>query len=691
MLGKLAFRNMKRSARDYLVYILTMTMVAGLMYAFNSLIFQNELVGFGMTEEMDILAVMIGLATVFIVLIVAWLISYMVRFMLEKRSSEFGIYLLLGMKKKMVSRLYMRENLLLGGVCLLVGFAFGILLQQVLMAVMCAMVGAEFRLRFSFSKGTVLMTVLCYMGCFLLALSRCGRRLRKMNINSLMHARRRNEEIREKYEGCRKLLLPLSMVMILAFWVWFGRLGDTVQILLFLVGLVVTIYLFYLGLSAWIICYVRRRGRGIYKGQNLFLLRQFASKVRTMQFTMGTLTALFTLALMGASIALMFSSYENTMLEDKFPFDIQVFHRDPAYDFAAEKKVIGEQAQVSEYFSYTIYTDRTDQTNLWMLFHNEEWGREYWNEDGTPDIQAAKKMLREAIIYYTHDTYMGISTYNHLRTMLGYEPVSLGEGEYLVHVKSRLAGMVDDMEKELGESLVVRGGSLEDVLILAGICTEPFSQDGHNGADYLLIVPDNALGRLEPYYGELVADIQGEAPEGLQKALESLPGRDSSWYDAGGLCIGSDNIISYTDPCLVRDNVIPRMKYLLGSLIIPLFYMGLVFVCVAVTVLSVQQLSDSAKYKFRYDVLRKLGAGRSQIRRLVLKQLAAYYLCPALLGIVISGKMILYISSIFVAWTGVPAAPGGFFARSVGLFFGIYVVYFVVTYVGFKRNVEGNA
>lgn len=47
-----------------------------------------------------------------------------------------------------------------------------------------------------------------------------------------------------------------------------------------------------------------------------------------MQFTMGTLTALFTLALMGASVALMFSGYENTVLEEKFPFDVQVYSGD---------------------------------------------------------------------------------------------------------------------------------------------------------------------------------------------------------------------------------------------------------------------------------------------------------------------------------------------------------------------------
>lgn len=44
------------------------------------------------------MAAMVGIATFFIVWIIAWLIHYMVRFILEKRSREFGIYLLIGMK-----------------------------------------------------------------------------------------------------------------------------------------------------------------------------------------------------------------------------------------------------------------------------------------------------------------------------------------------------------------------------------------------------------------------------------------------------------------------------------------------------------------------------------------------------------------------------------------------------------------
>lgn len=694
---------MKRSLRDYLIYVLTMTVVTALMYAFNSLIFQNGLTGYYELE--GLMEIMIGLATFFIVLIVAWLINYMVRFMLEKRSTEFGIYLLLGMKKKAIARLYMRENMLLGGVAHLAGMVLGVFLQQVLTAVMYSMVRMEYHLNISFHPGTIGMTALCYGGCYFLALLRSKRRFRKMNIQGLMNYRRQNEEIKEKHEEARRILLPAALVFLLLFWTWFGRLSSTGETVVFLIGLVLTIYLFYVGISAWIICYVRRRGRGIYQGQNLFLLRQFASKIRTMQFTMGTLTSLFTLALMGASIALMFSEYENTMLERKFPFDMQLFSDDITADFAREKKLAEESVQIKEWYQYHIYTDRDNQVNTWMLTNLDCWGTMYQREDGEPDEEKIRQMLENENIYYLYDTYMGLSDYNYLRAMLGYGQVSLSEDEYLVQVKERLAGEVEG----IGEKLQIKGApgkyaaqegtsqksagqeGTTELLRCGGILSDPFSQDGHNGADLIVVVPDEVLERMEPYYTELVAQFMGEPAPDLQVRMEQLNRQDGRFLTDdyfGGLCCGSDNIIVFAELCLVRDNLIPQVKYMLAALIVPLFYMGLVFVCVAVTVLSVQLLSDSAKYRFRYDVLGKLGLGREQLGHLIQKQLAAWYLCPALLAVLISGKMILFASERFVLMTGVPVPKGAFFLKSILLFLGIYLVYFAVTDITFKRNIE---
>lgn len=688
MLGKLAFRNMKRSAGDYLVYTLTMTVVTALIYAFNSLIFQNIIE----TSEMAIMMkAMLGMATVFIVLIVAWLINYMVHFMLEKRSAEFGIYMLLGMKKKTISRLYMRENILLGTLSFIVGIPLGILFQQVLLAVMSAMVYMEYKIQISFNIWTILMTVLCYGGCYLLALISCRRKFRRMNISALMNAKRKNEEIKEKHESVKRIFFLLAVLFILVFWALFGSLSGVGEILFFLIGLVLTIYLFFTGISAWIICYVRKHGNGIYKGQNLFLLRQFSSKVRTMQFTMGTLTSLFTLALMGASVALMFSSYETTVLQGKFPFDIQIYSSNPQADFKEEKKIIEQNTDLQSFYSYHIYTDETDQANRWMLTNNQTaWGGMYVNKDGSPKEKEIREMLEEDGTYYRYDTYMGISDYNHLRESLGYEGVELGSREYLIHMKPRLGNELKDM----AQGITVTDANGKDTLVCKGIYTEYFSQDGHNGADYVIVVPDEVLGRMKPYYSELTAEIKGQAPKDLQLKLDSIERKTESEVEFlghfidKGLCYGSDNIVTYAAVNLVRDNLIPEVKYMLASIIIPFFYIGLVFVCVAVTVLSVQQLSDSAKHKERYEVLKKLGVGSRKIRGLVAKQLVAYYLCPALLAMVISGKMILFASEKFVLLTGVPVSAGIFFAESAGLFLGIYVVYFLVTYVGFVRNIE---
>lgn len=694
MLGKLSMRNMKRSAKDYLVYILTMTIVAALMYAFGSLMIQNKLTRY--FESAPIMEMMIGLATAFIVFIVAWLIHYMVRFMLEKRSSEFGLYLLLGMERKTIFRLYLRENLLLGSVSLFIGVLLGILLQQMLWAVMFAMVRMEYELEVSINPWTVLITVLCYACCYLLALLRCRRRFKKMTIRDLTEAKRRNEEPKRGNEKAKRILLPVSILAILSFWIWFGKLSSTGEIMLFLIGLVVSIYLFYLGLSAWIVCYLRRKGAAIYKGHRLFLLRQFASKVRSMQFTMGTLTALFTLALMGASIALMFSEYENTVLNEKFPFDVQVFSSDPSDDFTDERNLIDSRTENAQYLSYHIYTDGNHQANAWMLTHLDAWSGMYQTEDGQPDKAAIEKAPEGDGCYYFSDTYMGIGDYNRLRNMLGYEKVDLNNDQYLIHVKPRLEGEIQGM----GSGLRLKDAETGSFLSCAGIYAEPFSQDGHNGADYVIVVPDKMLKEMKPYYSELAADLEGKTPLGLQKQLEHLDEgevdgddadgnqEDAAGYGESDLSPGSDNIISFAAYVLVRDNLIPEIKYMLASIIIPLFYIGLVFVCVAVTVLSVQQLSDSVKYKFRYDVLGKLGMGQREKNRLILKQLAAYYLCPAILAIIISGKMILFVSKRFVAMTGVPALAGEFCAKSILLFFGIYLVYFTVTYIGFKRNVE---
>ena len=390
-------------------------------------------------------------------------------------------------------------------------------------------------------------------------------------------------------------------------------------------------------------------------------------------------------------------------------------------DFADEMAVIEDSARVLDAFPYYIYADipakeqeesadvqektRADQVNVWL----KTFGDMYRNKDGSPDRKKIEKDSADGIFYCRYDTYMKLSDYNHLRRMLGYTEVSLKEGEYSIHVKERIREEVGAMK----EDIHIEGD--EGELRFAGYYTEPFSQDGHNGGDYVIVVPDHAISSLTPYYAELAVDIEGKAPTDLGKKLDELtepdereeeetPSRSEDEADAedieadtdfaghkwmtGNSCCGSDTIVVMSVSNMVRDNLIPEMKYLLSALIFPCFYIGLVFLCVALTVLSVHQLSDSAKYRFRYAVLKKLGMNRQEIGMVILKQLAVYYLCPVLLACVIGGSVSVFMSGKFIFYTGIHTAVANYFGFAFLLFFGIYALYFITTYVSFRRNVE---
>lgn len=697
MFGKLSIRNVRRSAKDYMVYFLTMTFVTALMFAFNTVLFTGE-----MWERFDmagVMAAMIGVATFFIILIVAWIINYMVRFMLEKRSREFGIYLLVGMKKKEVSRLYMQENILLGTGAFLGGIAVGMLIQQILLSILYNMIQVDYSMRPQFDVNCLLLTIGCYAGCYLLALLRCRKKFKKMNIYDLMNSQKQNEEVKEAHEEIKRWLLPVAIVFLLVFaaWLFFGKDWNTGTILFFLIGLVLVIYLFYTGVASFIICYVRKQGNAVYRGENLFLLRQFSSKIKTMRFTMGTLTALFTLALMGCSVALMLSDYQNGLMLDKWPFDIQVYSENAADHFEKELEVIQRETAVNESLVYRIYHNGTNEINRYLYTHLREFGREFKNSDGTPN----EKAIREAAgkNYCAYDTYMRLSDYNALREMIGERPVQLESGQYLIHIKKRVFLQTGKFAEEL--HLSVQGRELK----CAGYDTKGFSQDGHNGGDYVIVVPDETAAFMQPYYSELAVDIEGAAPVDLTGHLDALvrmedyEEAEDAWMDdwdddgeeEGNNCYGSDMIGVYNVKNLVRDNAIPEMNYVFSAVSFPMIYMGLVFLCVALTVLSVQQLSDSAKFKFRYGVLSKLGLGKREIRGIIGRQLLAYYMCPVLLAALISGVFSVYVGANFNFYTGILRSSFRYFGISFVLFFGIYAIYFTATYIGFTRNIEGDS
>ena len=133
---------------------------------------------------------------------------------------------------------------------------------------------------------------------------------------------------------------------------------------------------------------------------------------------------------------MMFSDYQQQVLNNKFPFDVQIYNREAGYDFQKELSLLHEETDVKESYTYRIYTDGTNEVNTWLYTHLKYFGTIYKNEDGTPNEKKIRTGNDQS--YCNSDTFMSLTDYNRLRRMLGYRPAVLEENEYLIHLKERI-------------------------------------------------------------------------------------------------------------------------------------------------------------------------------------------------------------------------------------------------------------
>lgn len=100
MYAKLIVRNAKRSGRDYLIYLITMTLCVTLFYAFLSITSKSYSPGLGEGYDLMFLNTGMKIAICAISLLLLFLIQYVNKYMLQSRQKEFAVQAVIGMEKK---------------------------------------------------------------------------------------------------------------------------------------------------------------------------------------------------------------------------------------------------------------------------------------------------------------------------------------------------------------------------------------------------------------------------------------------------------------------------------------------------------------------------------------------------------------------------------------------------------------
>ena len=173
MYSKIAFSNVKKSIRDYTIYFLTLTFGICLFYMFNSVQAQQAVLKLNESQKsmMHLMSVIINWISVFVAVILGFLIIYANQFLMKRRHKEMGIYLLLGMEKRQVSKILLIETLLIGFFALIAGLIAGVFLSQGLAMLTAKMFAVQMKeFKFVFSQTAFIQTIMYFAIIFIIVM-----------------------------------------------------------------------------------------------------------------------------------------------------------------------------------------------------------------------------------------------------------------------------------------------------------------------------------------------------------------------------------------------------------------------------------------------------------------------------------------------------------------------------------------
>lgn len=645
-LSKLSLRNAQRQARDYLVYFVTVVMAAALLYSFNGLVFSQEIIT--LSRSISVLPLMIVLASVVVVCVFGWLVAYATRFMLLRRGRELGLYLLIGLENRQLARLFFLENLAVGGCALVLGTALGGLLYQVFRAIVLALFGLPYAFSFGFSLPALGLTVLYFALIYLFALRRSRKYIRRANIHDLLYVDRANEGMVIQTGTVRRWMFSFSIVLgvagtclLMAGGAILGVTGAGC-VIVFLFG-------FFLSFASGVPAFFDRRPARKYRGQSLLVFRTLTAKLATMGVLMATISMIFTATLISEGAGLVFRGLFAGRAAENACFDLYIGAAGDGPVSQDYFDFIQDNISVERELHYCVYQAEDSR----VMDYVERMGEDYYR-------------------YFDRDPVLRYSDYAALRAIAGYPPVELKPGEYLIHCRAYL-------EKHLTgytQPISLGGASL----IPGGVHAEHLLQnyDTGNGARYVLVVPDEAAEGLLVFHHAYAAKTAQPVTEAQFDVLCDINYR-----------LGEQNL-----PEPIYDEIHTRASEKAEEaaqtvlFVFPLFYLALALTMTAATILTIQQLSETERYRRQFQLLQKLGMDRREMAKALSRQFTIYYALPAVPPVLIGIPFILHLShapepGVMVGMN----SPLSIVTISLGIFFLIYAIYILLAYTSLKRNV----
>lgn len=595
-LFNISLKNIRKSFKNYLIFFITTIFGVAIFYVFNSLSDQAVMLKINESNVslIDTLGSIMSVISVFVAVVLGFLIVYANTFLIKRRNKEFGIYLILGMGKVKVAAILIIETVVIGIISMAAGLIVGIAASQGMSILIANLFEADLtKFRFVVSKAAIMKTILyfCIMYGVVLILDIIVSGSRRL-INLINSGKKGEKEINRNPVLCVIVFIIACILLGTAYYKVTAGMEDidsiagvATQIVKGIVGT----FLLMFSISGLFLLLVRAKKKFYYKKLNAFTTREISSKINTAVFSAGIISLMMFFSICCLSTVFSVKKSIDNNIRKLIPVDIQyeTLHtsdaaNDPPIDELVDK-LVKDKSNLEDMFTVNMYYMDNDNYHYHFNQINE---------------------------------YMHVSDYNKVARRFGNEEIELKDDEYAV---------IGNMEKMMGKNYLKPDGA---VITINGKEYKPQSGDMYYGFVYI----DN----YEDCYGKYIVpdDVDfSDAEAHMEVLMADLKGDKKTYKDTNKKMYFDDVVYGareggYYMNVYCKYEIINISTRLTVVLVFVGIYLGIVFIITGAAILSLKLLSESVRNKEKYTILRKIGVDNRMIRKSVFTQCMIYFGLP---------------------------------------------------------------
>ena len=686
MLFKLSIKNMRKTIKDFAIYVLTLVLGVAIFYMFNSLDSQEAMmqVSSSTRELIKLMITMLGFVSVFVAVILGLLIVYANNFLINRRKKEFGTYMMLGMSKGQISRILLIETIFVGIISLIVGLVIGVFASQFMSVLVGKLFAADMsKFEFVFSKDACIKTCIYFAVMYIAVMIFNTFTISRYKLINLLNASKKNEQIKIKNLWVCILVFIIGVVILgYAYYKVTGGVNelstaDTILPII-LMGIVGTILVFW-SVSGFIFKLVQLRKNNYLKDVNMFVLRQLHNKINTTVVSMSIICLMLFMTITILSSAL---SLNNTMrkdLEDTTPVDLNLYK---TANLPENEKMSKAQIEDSrKTMIQTLEDNGFDMTKLKDVVEIPIYATNEltWRDTLSPVYDEVKQQFPN-LLYETAEEIVKVSDYNKIARLYGNIEYQLKDDEYIILCD------FDNMKNLRNKAL-----KADSTITIAGKEYKSKYDECQNGYIYMagshinngiVLVPDSCNLTEDMKEETFLAANYNATTEEEKEEIEKICTGETETEFSKNLNEKDITIDGMTKIAIIESS--------LGVSTIVLFiaiYLGIIFLIASSAILALKQLTESSDNKQRYAILRKIGADEKMIKGALFKQIGIFFLMPLILAIIHSIFGIQFVMTMMSVLADAKELLPSAIATAV-IIGVIYGAYFMATYLGSKNIIK---